>query len=266
MGSDPDCEEKSSDVWPRPSASHQHLDQEISLENPPLILNRAVEESEAASDCPDFNASVFRLWWDLLLVNVGKWFVKCRIVLCTDGVRIVSVDYREHQVTSYALSANDRAPMNRRKKSRQTDSFGIDRKRASKLRQTDILCIDRKRSAIDRETDILIFLPFSWNFVLGWHDCQWIFVGLSFHLNFFSDINLLWGAAGRSSDDGWCITGAKVWQGNPLSSMLASSQDYPGQWYLRLKYAKTTSHNDFQLWWISDFLEQPPLHNDPAVN
>ena len=80
-----------------------------------------------------------------------------------DGQHVGSVcgDYREHQVTSYALSANDRAPMNRRKKSRQTDSFGIDRKRASKLRQTDLLCIDRKRSAIDRETDILIFLPFS---------------------------------------------------------------------------------------------------------
>ena len=97
--------------------------------------------------------------------------IVCRVIInnekCDDeddyGQHVGSVcgDYREHQVTSYALSANDRAPMNRRKKSRQTDSFGIDRKRASKLRQTDLLCIDRKRSAIDRETDILIFLPFS---------------------------------------------------------------------------------------------------------
>ena len=72
-----------------------------------------------------------------------------------DGQHVGSVcgDYRELQVTSSALCANDRAPMNRRKKSRQTDSFGIDRKRASKLRQTDILCIDRKRSSRDREPD-----------------------------------------------------------------------------------------------------------------
>ena len=86
-----------------------------------------------------------------------------------DGQHVGSVcgDYREHQVTSSALRANDRAPMNRRKKSRQTDSFGIDRKRASKLRQTDILCIDRKRSSRDREPDFFIVLPFSYNFVLG---------------------------------------------------------------------------------------------------
>ena len=86
-----------------------------------------------------------------------------------DGQHVGSVcgDYREHQVTSSALRANDRAPMNRRKKSRQTDSFVIDRKRASKLRQTDILCIDRKRSSRDREPDFFIVLPFSYNFVLG---------------------------------------------------------------------------------------------------
>ena len=86
-----------------------------------------------------------------------------------DGKHVGSVcgDYREHQVTSSALRANDRAPMNRQKKSRQTDSFRIDRKRASKLRQTDILCIDRKRSSRDREPDFFIVLPFSYNFVLG---------------------------------------------------------------------------------------------------
>ena len=220
--------------------------------------------TSSVKEACSLNEVMIRINVRMCLILTTKMMKMTKMMMVNMGS--VCGDYREHQVTSYALSANDRAPMNRRKKSRQTDSFGIDRKRASKLRQTDLLCIDRKRSAIDRETDILIFLPFSWNFVLGWHDCQWIFVGLSFHLNFFSDINLLWGAAGRSSDDGWCITGAKVWQGNPLSSMLASSQDYPGQWYLRLKYAKTTSHNDFQLWWISDFLEQPPLHNDPAVN
>ena len=76
-------------------------------------------------------------------------------------------DYREHQVTSSALPANDRAPMNRRKKSRQTDSFGIDRKIASKLRQTDILCIDRKRSSRDRETDIFDISSFFMKFCFG---------------------------------------------------------------------------------------------------
>ena len=76
-------------------------------------------------------------------------------------------DYREHQVTSSALRANDRAPMNRRKKSRQTDSFGIDRKRASKLRQTDLLCIDRKISARDRETNIFNISSFFMKLCFG---------------------------------------------------------------------------------------------------
>ena len=79
-----------------------------------------------------------------------------------DGQHVGSVcgDYREHQVASSTLSANDRAPMNRRKKSRQTDSFGIDRKRASELRETDILCIDRKKISQrqrDRYFDISSF-------------------------------------------------------------------------------------------------------------
>ena len=97
-----------------------------------------------------------------------------------DGQHVGSVcgDYREHQVTSYALSANDRAPMNRRKKSRQTDSFGIDRKRASKVRQTDILCIDRKKSSRERQV-FLIFLPFFIKFCFGM-DLRWSLVGFKF--------------------------------------------------------------------------------------
>ena len=70
-------------------------------------------------------------------------------------------DYREHQVTSSALRANDRAPMNRRKKSRQTDSFGIDRKELPNSdRQIYFVLTEKYLPETERQI-FLIFLPFS---------------------------------------------------------------------------------------------------------
>ena len=151
--------------------------------------------TSSVKEACSLNEVMIRINVRMCLILTTKMMKMTKMMMVNMGS--VCGDYREHQVTSYALSANDRAPMNRRKKSRQTDSFGIDRKRASKLRQTDILCIDRKKICHRQRDRYSYISSFFMKFCFGMNttanmDLRWSLVPFKFLFWYKSALRRCW--------------------------------------------------------------------------